>query len=143
MFINSLGVTGVSAAVWAAATRNLSGPTTSDSSGPAGTNVTPGNGVKGAWTQLIAATTALSYAIIFVVSDTQSGGNFWFDIGVGPAAAEVAVIKDIRCSITTNVGLTAPVFVVPIVIAAGSRIAVRAQADFAAAAIAVNVTVLG
>src|SRR5439155_25653693 len=99
MFINSLGVTGVSAAVWAAATRNLSGPTTSDSSGPAGTNVTRANRSKGSWTQLIAATTAISTAIVFVVSNSQTGGNFWFDIDVGPALGEVDVIKDLRSSI--------------------------------------------
>jgi len=44
MFINSLGVSGVAAAVWGNATRDLSAPTGSDSAGPARVNVTPNNG---------------------------------------------------------------------------------------------------
>ena|SRR5947209_381337 len=142
MFINSLGVTGVAAAVWGSAVRDLSAPTGSDSAGPARVNVTPNNGSKGAWVQLIAATTAKGYALVFSANIQQTGGTIYFDIGIGGVGVEVAVVKDIPVGMTTNVGVDYFIVVVPCVIPAGTRISVRAQADFAAAAIGVLLTVM-
>lgn len=125
---------GAAALVWARATRTLTAdptplPTTSESNGTSTLAITTGNGSKGTYVQVIASTAAVSRALVICLTSFTTNQNHFFDIGVGPAASEVVVIANLLAQFVTSVGSGCLIYVVPIQIAAGSRIAIRGQAS--------------
>lgn len=94
------------------------------------------DGVKGAWTQLIAATVE-PYAVLGVsmqggADTTQGSGVNLVDIGIGAAGAEVVIIPDIEVQTTTaeQLFVTHPV-VHAVNVPKGSRLAARYQSTAA------------
>lgn len=84
---------------------------------------------KGAWTQITASTTADTGLIIVNFSGTAgiaTDASVLFDIGVGASGSEVVIASDLAVGgIAFSQSLH---FSLPVFIAAGSRIAARAQA---------------
>lgn len=143
MILGGLTATQISNTVWAQTTRTLTSlplPTTGESSGVAPVAVTAGNGVKGAYVQLIAATAAASKHLIIMLLTTAIT-QFAVDISTGAAGVEVVVIPNIIVQLTTAVGSETFVVELPFAIPSGTRIAARAQSS-AANTINVAVTVL-
>jgi hypothetical protein len=139
MFLSGLTPT----AIWNATTRTLTDyglPTTGESSGVTPIAVTAGLNVKGSYAQLIASTAAISKELILSMT-TTAVTLFAVDISVGPAASEVVVIPNLIVQLATAVGSETFIFSTPFKIAAGSRIAARAQST-AANVINVGITVL-
>src|SRR5215470_8873589 len=117
MDIGAVTITGI----WNAATRTLTDyglPTTGESSGVAPVAITAGNGAKGSYVTVIAATAAASKYLIISL-ETTAITNFAVDISVGPAASEVVVIPNINVQMTTAVGSETFLFAVPFKIASG------------------------
>jgi len=92
------------------------------------TNLSGTANVAGSWVQL-SASTGKDYAGLFVVVDTQdinTSARFLIEIGIGGSGSEVAILSFLA---SINNGMSASWFgFVPIVIKAGTRIAVRATA---------------
>lgn len=93
-----------------------------------GSLITAGSAnVKGAWTELIAATDNNSYGfnLVIMMGATASAARNWLmDIGIGAAAAEVVLVPDFlgTASINSHIELFIPIF-----IPKGTRIAARGQ----------------
>lgn len=85
---------------------------------------------KGAWTQLVAATTyPTSWVTVYLAQVTN--GRILVDIGVGAATAEVVMIPNLHIDATaTNIAQSVTL---PLSIPAGSRISARTQASVASA----------
>lgn len=119
-------------------------------SGSRGTILTaPGaTNTEAAWTQLSASTTAgmrwmvIGIAMPNTTAVTASDGLL--DIGVGAAAAEVAVITDIPYRTTASEDINAPYpLTFPVNIPAGSRLVARYRGTSTAAGAQPSVTVTG
>lgn len=81
---------------------------------------------KGAWVQLVAATTYAVSGVHVYLNPDQSGAQYLVDIGVGTAGSEEVVISNIYCNTHAgDVALTHLFF--PIDIPVGTRLAVRHQ----------------
>lgn len=88
---------------------------------------------KGSWVELIASTSADYTFIELVLSDVSTvERQFAVDIGVGAAASESAVISNLTCAFA-GAPLVDFNVRIPIAIAAGSRISIRAQCGTAGA----------
>jgi hypothetical protein len=98
-----------------------------DSNGT-GVTVACGNGVKGSWVQLIAATANDICALQVLMSGTaNTTNNQAIDIGIGGAGSEVVLIPNL-IQFSNNIPNSERTPILPIVIPAGTRIAARAQA---------------
>ena len=108
------------------------GPNTTDSGG---VSIDPGATIntKGAWSEITSATTndcfALEIAPGHQTNQTRQNSEWLFDVGVGAAGSEVAILSDIWMA-----GTAADVLIdqivgrpIPVNIPAGTRLAVRAQ----------------
>lgn len=88
-----------------------------------------GSNSAGAWTQLVAATSAETQVLVVTVSGTfvsTAAAPALLDIGVGAAAAEVAVVSSIACGqVGTLANLSGASWVLPICIPAGARLSCR------------------
>jgi hypothetical protein len=82
---------------------------------------------KGAWTQVLSATTA-DTAWILVQCDGDSGGgvSFAYDLGIGPSGSEVTIVSNL---VSSQDGVDNTVFMFPLSIPAGTRIAARCSSD--------------
>lgn len=107
------------------------GGNTADSGG---TNVDPGGSAntKGSWVEL-AASTAVDFNEIDLLFATADGGErgsdnlqWLIDIGVGAASSETVLVGDIPLS--HNMPYPSPVHL-PIFVASGTRISIRAQCN--------------
>ena len=117
---------------WTHATRTLTDyglPTTSETSSDV--SVTAGNGVKGSYTQVAASTSAQTKSLIITMHSGAGGQTYNVDISTGAAGSEVVLIGNLVYSIATAVGISSLVFIFPIKIASGTRIAARAQSSVA------------
>ena len=101
---------------------------------------------KSAWIEHTAVIDA-DYTTAFIcvtVRDTVSGvANWAFDIGVGEAASEVVIVSDLLVS---NEGTTVePFFIgpIPLTLASGDRLAVRAQSSQSSSSNRLKVAVMG
>ena len=110
------------------------GAVTADSGG---TSIDPGAvaHTKGAWTQLIASTATIYEWLLVAIGNqnnaARTGMDFLIDIGVGAAAAEVVTVADLYGRVPGS-GALRPFpdyYVIPVTIAAGSRIAARMQSS--------------
>jgi hypothetical protein len=98
-----------------------------------GVSVDPGGtpNTKGAWTQIVAATTRRIRRLVIGIAHT--GGvaglrNWLLDIGVGAAAAEVVVIPDIPIIGETNASMLQPASIFfDREIPSGTRLSARVQ----------------
>lgn len=98
-----------------------------------GTSMTTGAiGVWGSWAALTASSPIDACWIDLSLFPTRSSANLCaFQLGVGPAGSEIVIADGmVSCSNTSESDLS--LFSFPISIPAGSRIAVRASASFAA-----------
>lgn len=91
-----------------------------------GTQFTTGNGSKGSWTQLVAATDITTRWFIVEITGDTSPVDMAIDIGVGAAASEIVIIPDIHYTVE-SLGLFVGPF--PFTIPKGTRIAVRGRAS--------------
>lgn len=93
-----------------------------------GVLVSPGAAnVKGAWTQLIAATAARSAGMV-LQWQLVAAGDHLLDIGVGGAGAEVAIVSNLPgTAIGVANGNVQNVYRIPIAIPLGSRVSARMQ----------------
>ena len=98
---------------------------------------------KGAWTQITASTLRYYNEISFsCLQASQNSQSFLFDIGVGAAGSEQIIVPDIWNAMDNSASFVVgsyPSF--PVSIPAGSRIAVRCQAQ--TASLEASVTVAG
>jgi hypothetical protein len=101
-----------------------------------GTTIDPGAvlNTKGAWAELIAATTGIARYVVLLLGGRGNGArvnaNWLIDIGIGAAGSEVVVVPDLLASQTATQDIVRPcVFPMPLEIPSGSRVAVRAQAN--------------
>jgi hypothetical protein len=80
---------------------------------------------KGAWTP-IAASTAKDYAGLMIGFDPHgaTGGNFMFDIGIGAASSEIAIVNNI---VALGNSSHQQNLYVPIAISKASRVSARCQ----------------
>ncbi len=100
---------------------------------------------KGAWKQLIASTTMpvselliYTYGAVFTaVTDTGA----LFDIGIGAAAAETVIVSNVQCGFISGNAMLA--FRLPVKIASGTRISMRAQCAVASKTIPTQAWVVG
>lgn len=101
----------------------------------AGASIDPGGTVdtKGAYTELVASTAAVSqYAVLVIhgAANSAPAGYQWaIDIATGAAASEVVLAPDLRNGTSTSGGKIARSFSFPTYIAASTRIAVRASCN--------------
>jgi hypothetical protein len=107
-----------------------------DTTDSGGTSIDPGGTIntKGAYVELTAATTrAYKYLILAIGGQsnaTRSSQQWLIDIAIGAAASETVIVSNIpiTCA-TTSDAITPQTILFPIQIAAGSRLAVRAQSS--------------
>lgn len=99
------------------------------SGGSGWTGLTTGGSTytKGAWTQLIAATTA-DIAWVMVQMTGYFSGGFWlaYDIGIGASGSEVAIVSNL---VSATYGPDNTTYMFPLCIKAGTRIAARASSN--------------
>lgn len=98
-----------------------------------GTVVTPAVGSKGAWSELLAATSNDSFGMLLMVNNSftaAAGRNFVLDIGIGGAGSERVIVPNLICGMA-NPYPSAIYHYFPLFIPAGSRVAVRSQANIA------------
>ncbi len=94
-----------------------------------GTSVTPGSGTKGSWAEVIASTSQeVSWIEIHINSNNSSGAsrNTLLDVGIGAAGSEVVVIPDLIGGNAWSYAADGIFYRFPLMIPAGTRIAVRA-----------------
>lgn len=87
------------------------------------------NNAKGAWTQLTASTSYDATRIIvqFRSGNSATTGNASYDIGVGAAAAEQAIVSDLICPMMDVNDATVSLYDLPLSIPAGTRVSARFQ----------------
>jgi hypothetical protein len=99
-----------------------------------GTAITPTTGSKSGWVQLTASTGSFdSYGILINFNSNSASNasrNTMADIGIGAAGSEIVVIENLICAgaSTYVVGFNQWYFF-PLLIPAGSRLAIRAQSS--------------
>ena len=109
------------------------GANTADSGG---VSVDPGAvlNTKGAYSEIVASTTYDHDSFILAISEqnnyVRTSSSYLFDIAVGAAGSEVVVVPDqIMFQAAGGDTFDPPVFELPFAAPAGSRIAIRAQAN--------------
>jgi hypothetical protein len=92
-----------------------------------GVNVGASAHVYGAWSQLVASTSANVGLIYFDGQSSTGGGNnnscMW-NVGVGAAGSEVVIVPDLATGGVSSLGFGAWI---PVAIPAGSRVAIQAK----------------
>jgi hypothetical protein len=97
-----------------------------------GTSVTPAVGSKGSWAQAISSLTSDVYGLMIVIHSNNTSGasrNSAVDIGIGGAGSETVLIPNLLGGNATGYTSTGGGlwYYFPVFIAAGTRVAVRAQ----------------
>lgn len=87
------------------------------------------NNTKGNWVELSASCNKLDMLIISAADVTDIGGNYLIDIGVGAAGSEVVVADNIPMRTNGNVNPAFGLIYLPLSIASGTRISIRAQSN--------------
>lgn len=116
-------------------------PTTSQSSGTGKVSPTCGNGAKGAWTQLTAATTANVTQVVIDINTVQAQ-EWYFDIGTGAGGSESVKVGDLFVSVNTAVGNESGHWTVSLFILSGIRVAVRCREDSGTDTPGVHITMM-
>lgn len=102
-------------------------------SAPIGVSASATVNTKGAWTDLIFATTFHGGALLVSIRPSTALNVYAVDIGIGSAGSEITIIPNIYvCGQASTKDM---MFIVPIAIPAGSRVAARAQSSTASAAL--------
>jgi hypothetical protein len=101
---------------------------------PQGTSVTPAAGSKGSWVQVIASLSEDTYGLIIQINNNNvsaASRNTVLDIGIGAAASEIVIIPDLICgnAVNANTAGGGVWYFFPIMIKAGTRIAVRSNSS--------------
>ncbi len=92
---------------------------------------------KGAWTQATAATTNDSaWIMVYMQNQTSAGLRFALDVGIGTAGSEVTILANLLLGTLNAHGER---FMLPLSIAAGTRIAVRLASDTASDSMIVGI----
>lgn len=106
-----------------------------------GGNITAGSAnVKGAWGELIAATSQrISSLLVVIGNGSGTARDFRIDLGIGASGSEVVLVPDLLYSVASDVGPST--YSLPVRIPQGSRIAGRVQCSFASATC--NVAIYG
>jgi len=99
-----------------------------------GVTVTSGTGAKGAWAQLIAATTRETDWLEVDLGSPATATDYVVDIGIGGAGAEQVLLPNLIVGSGTGAGARSARTWWPVKIPAGTRIAARCQASVASAA---------
>jgi hypothetical protein len=103
-----------------------------------------GSNTKGNYVQLIASTAfAAQRVMVTLDSPGQVGRDFLIDIAIGAAASEQVIIPNIFISSGANAIFGGAVFIFPVTIPAGSRIAARVQASTGSNTIRISVELFG
>lgn len=107
-----------------------------------GTAITPGNGSKSSYVQIIASTSRAYKALMLLIDAQASGSAFTFvnlDLAIGGSGSEVIFLPDHTFTAYNNQDIgPASISNLPINIPSGSRIAARAQGNGAGDPIGVN-----
>lgn len=95
----------------------------------------------GSWVQIIASTAADCCMLGIHISGFSSNGpNGAVDIGIGAAASEVIILQQLMVSYFDANGAADALFLIPVNIPAGTRIAARCQVDHASDGVWVDLT---
>jgi hypothetical protein len=88
---------------------------------------------KGTWTQYVASTlAAYNRAEVIDYGSNSSGRRYLMDVGTGAAASEVVIVPDLLFDSATTAGQSGFArYVLPLSIAAGTRVAVRCASSVA------------
>lgn len=97
---------------------------------------------KGAWAQLIAATTYESSWVMVTMSEHNGAGRYLVDIGIGAAASETVIIPNLHYANNGSGALSTQMYLFPLTIPAGVRIAARCQNSTASRTIRITVTLI-
>lgn len=99
-----------------------------DAANSRGTAVTTGStGAKGSWAQMTASCEEITWLLwSFLGQNTLANSNWAFDLGVGGAGSEQVIIPDVYNTTNPVYTFCLPQLLLPVRIAKGSRIAVRA-----------------
>jgi len=84
--------------------------------------------VKGAWSQLVAATGAEASWIEVYIGSVATAVDYLIDIGIGAAASEQVIIPNLVAGSGTGAAGRSSRFLLPLNIPAGVRVAARCQA---------------
>lgn len=115
-----------------AATARTYGADTSDSGG---TVVDPGAvaNTKGAWTEISASLTAAFTSCLVIlgnrVNPAPTAQNVMFDVGLGGAGSEVAIVSDVYVRRTAQLVINPASIWLPVGASAGQRLAIRMQSS--------------
>src|SRR5262249_53937045 len=93
-----------------------------------GVTSTSGNLSKGSWSTLISSTSEDVCALLITITSSITARSFLIDIGVGGAGSETVIVPNLPFS-TGDAFSNFWSILVPVSIAAGSRIAVRSEAN--------------
>lgn len=108
-----------------------------------GTTVTPGTNTKGSWAQLVASTAHATHMLTIMFAGGGTTLDYLVDIGIGAASSEVVIVPDLIVHGGTG-GIVYPgVYMFPIEIPAGTRIAARATVHTGTTAIHVSAVLHG
>jgi hypothetical protein len=124
------------------------GQVTASSRGTVLTAPTSINTVEAAWTVIVAATTLpIRWLLVCPTAPNNAlatAADLLVDIGVGAAAAEVAVLTDIPCSVSANEDIACPrPLLFPVSLPIGSRIVARYRGTSTSTAASPTLTVTG
>ncbi len=96
-------------------------------SSSAGITVTAGSGTKGGWVQLFSSTPAAAKCL-WLYARPASTASYLLDIGTGASGSEQVLVPDVLIDGSASANVLIPL---PIAIASGARVAVRAQSSAA------------
>lgn len=98
---------------------------------------------KGAWAQLIAATTIHAAGLVVFVRGGSAAGKYLMDIAVGGAGSETVILPNVHHSSASGSNIGGSSYVFALSIPAGSRIAARCQSTTGGATLIVSVVLIG
>src|SRR5579871_3092164 len=108
-----------------------------------GVAITPGNGAKGSWTQIVASS-SVDYAGLAMCIDNgpaSSSAIYLIDVGIGGSGSEQIIVPDVLTGNNYGQLTPPPTYMVPI--PAGSRIAVRADDVSSGSGVSFGITIYG
>jgi len=108
-----------------------------NTAGSGGTSIDPGASAntKGAWTEIVAATTVPCFGFFVGIGNQvnagrTTGGNWWLmDVGIGAAGNEIAILPNFCLAVSVAGERVRPIWTpfIPLSLPIGTRITIRAQ----------------